>query len=242
MIEWWGWAAIGVVAIVGLAAVYVFIALFGSLRARSSSENETSYRLFRMLLAISRYRVKGRLAGQADDALSRAVRDAIRTGLLMFNVPARMVQGKEERVEVGIARSPDLHEELISGLRGQGEPAFEEISTSLYMEARLDGPTFEITPRSPAEQLIIPEPARWEFDVLPYRAGHRQITFFIAMRIEAEGIVGGRRRVSSLEKEIDVQVNISYATHRFVMNNWQWLIPAVLTLAGTVAAWLVVPF
>jgi hypothetical protein len=55
-------------------------------------------------------------------------------------------------------------------------------------------------------------------------------------------MVGGRRGVSSLEKRIDVQVNIPYATYHFVTSNWQWLIPTVLALAGTVASWLVVPF
>lgn len=110
------------------------------------------------------------------------------------------------------------------------------------MEVKLAGPTFEVVCHSPAEQLIIPTPACWWFDVLPYRAGRRQITLHVSMRIEPEGIVGGRRGVSVLEKQIDVQVNIRYATNRFVVANWQWLIPTVLALAGTVAAWLVVPF
>jgi hypothetical protein len=41
-----------------------------------------------------------------------------------------------------------------------------------------------IVRRRPAEQLIIP-PAHWEFDVLPCRAGQRQITLYVNMRIEA---------------------------------------------------------
>jgi hypothetical protein len=47
--------------------------------------------------------------------------------------------------------------------------------------------------------------------------------------------------VSALEKRIDVQVNIGYATRTFVADNWQWLIPTVLALAGAVAAWLTTP-
>lgn len=177
-----------------------------------------------------------------EDPVSRAVREAIKTGLLMFNPPAEMVQGHDERVEVRIARSTDLRKALISGLHGRGEPQFEEIDTSLYMEVKLSGPSFEITSHSPPEQLVAPTLARWDFDVLPCRAGRQIITLIVNMRIEAEGIVGGRRGVSVLEKPIDIKVNIGFASRRFMGKNWQWLVPTVLALAGTIAAWLVVPF
>jgi hypothetical protein len=179
----------------------------------------------------------------AARALERAAREAVKSGFLIFNVPVKMIQGEEERVEVKITRSARLREEMLSELRAsRGEPLFEEIDTSLYMEVKLAGPSFDVTSHSPSEQIIIPKPACWEFQVLPFRAGKRQLTLSVSMRIEAKGIAGGRRGVTVLEKQIDVQVNIPYATNRFVASNWQWLIPTVLALAGTVAAWLVVPF
>jgi hypothetical protein len=156
----------------------------------------------------------------------------------MFNIPVKMVQGKKERVEVRIARTAAFRKKLLSGLHGSGDPKIEEIDTSLYMEVKLAGPTFEVVCHSPTEQLIIPTPACWEFDVLPYRAEHRQITLNISMRIEAEGIIGGRRGVSVLERQINVEVNIPFATRHFVAGNWQWLIPTAVAVAGTVAAWL----
>jgi hypothetical protein len=171
-----------------------------------------------------------------DDTASRAVRESINKGLLMFNPPAVMIQGHKERVEVRIARSADMREELISGLCGPGEPQFEEIDTTFYMEVKLTGSNFEISSHNPPEQLIIPTPARWEFDLLPCRAGRQAITLSVSMRVEAKGIVGGRRGVSVLEKQIDIRVNIAFAAQRLISNNWQWLIPAVLALAGTVAA------
>jgi hypothetical protein len=177
-----------------------------------------------------------------DEAVSRAIGDSIKTGLLMFNPTTEMIQGQEEKVEVGIGPSTGLREALVSDLHGRGEPQFKEIDTSLYMEVKLSGSAFEITSPSPPEQLIVPTPARWEFDVLPCRAGRQTMTLSVNLRIEAEGVVGGRRGVSVLRKEIHIQVKISYATRRFVTNNWQWLIPAVVALAGTIAAWLVVPF
>lgn len=176
------------------------------------------------------------------DPYERAVREAIKTGLLMFNVPAEMIQGKNELVEVRIARSTELHEALITGVLGRGVPVVEPIDTSLYMEVKLSGPTFDIKSDSLPEQMIIPTPARWKFDVTPYRAGNRTITLIVNLRVEAEGIVGGRRSVSVLEKPIDVQVNRGFATRRFITGNWQWLIPTILALAGAIAAWLVVPF
>ena len=148
-----------------------------------------------------------------DMVVSRAVREVIKTGPLMFSVPTEMIQGQKERVEVRIARSAGLREALISDLRGRGEPQFEEIDTSLYMGVKLSGSAFEITSQSPPEQLIIPTPARWDFDVLPCRSGHQTITLSVNMRVEAEGIVRGRRAVSVLDKQIHIKVSIGFATH-----------------------------
>lgn len=231
MIAWWIWVIIGVaVSVVAVGMVGLAPLLFSSVACHAHAR--ISLREF-----LAHFKRHSR-----DSLLERAVRDAVRSGLLMFNIPAKMVQGQKERVEVKIARSAALGEELISGLRGHGEPQFEEIDTTLYMGVKLAGPTFEVISHSPSEQLIIPKPAGWEFIVLPYRAGRRQITLSVSMRIEAEGIAGGHRGVSVMEKQIDVEVNIGYATRRFVASNWQWLIPTALALAGTVAAWLVVPF
>ena len=115
-------------------------------------------------------RGKGRRspARQLDDPVSRVVRSAVKPGLLTFNPPAVMIQGRWERVEVGIARSPELREALADGLKGRGEPQFERISTSSFMSVELSGPAFTVRSFSPAEQLV-PQIGRWEFDVMPNR-------------------------------------------------------------------------
>jgi hypothetical protein len=227
MIAWWIWVIIGVA---------VFVAV-GPLLALLSAAALPVLTHFSLGDIWGHY---ARLSG--DIRLNRAVSDAIRRGEMVFNIPAKMVQGEKARVEVRIARSAAFRDELLSGLRGSGEPQIEEIDTSLYMEVKLTGPTFEVISHSPAEQLIIPTPACWEFDVLPYRAGRREITLSIDMRIEAGGIVGGRRGVSVWERKIHVKVNMGYATRRFVAGNWQFLLSIALALAAAVAAWLVVPF
>jgi hypothetical protein len=176
-------------------------------------------------------------ADQPDDAVSRAVKAAVKPGLLTFNPPATMVQGRRERVEVGIARSPELREALTTGLRGRGKPQFEGISTSPYMGVELQGAAFEVTSFSPPEQLVAPM-ARWEFDVRPYRAGHQSLTLCVSLRIDSPTITSGRIGVPVLEREIQVQVDIVFGACHFLAKNWQWLIATILGVCGALATWI----
>jgi hypothetical protein len=187
-----------------------------------------------------RYDRRRSQTGQADDALSRAVRAAVRPGLLAFNPPAEMTQGRRERVEVGIARSSEFREALAAGLRGRGEPQFEGVDTSSFMGVELKGASFEITPFSPLEQLVAPL-ARWEFDVVPCRAGQQTLTLCVSLRIDpvdSAWTSGGRIAVPVLEREIRIRVDVGYGTRRFLANNWQWLIVTAIGLGGGLAAWL----
>jgi hypothetical protein len=221
MITWWEWVLIIVGSIFGVLLLFSLVIFF---------KNPD-----RFICACRHF--------PHPDPYEHAIREAIKTGLLMSNIPAEMIQGKKEVVEVKIARSTELQAALVTGLLGRGVPVVEPIDTSLYMEVKLSGePAFEIDSPSPPEQMIIPTPALWVFDVTPYRAGNQTITLIVNLRVEAEGIVGGRRSVSVLKKPIHVQVNLGFATRRYITNNWQWLIPTILTLAGAIAAWLVVPF
>ena len=246
MNTWWHWVTtILVIVVCTVFCLYLLAGLVSRDHHMSGVLGSSRPRIWRYRRSSRqrhrRYRMKGSWL-MPNSVISRAVREAIKTGLLIYDVPAEMIQGKKERVEVRIARSTDLREAVVSGWRGLGKPQFEEIETSYYMEVKLSGKTFEITSDSLPEQLIIPTPARWEFDVLPCRAGRQTITLSVNMRIEVEGIVEGRRGVSVLNKQIDVQVDRAFAVRRFFTNNWQWLIAAALALAGTIAAWLVVPF
>lgn len=171
------------------------------------------------------------------DPVSEAVRKAVRPGLLAFNPPAEMVQGRPERVEVGVARSPELRAALAAGLRGRGTPQFVGVDTSAFMGVELRGSSFEIIPLSPLEQLIAPL-ARWEFDVTPTRAGLQTLTLCVNMRIDSPATAGGRIAVPVLERDIRIRVDVRYGARRFVTNNWQWLIATVLGLGGALAAWI----
>jgi serine/threonine protein kinase len=189
------------------------------------------------------HRASGRRRSQperADDTVSRAVRAAVRPGLLAFNPSAEMIQGRKERVEVGIARSAELRLALAAGLRGRGEPQFEEVDTSPFMGVELKGTAFEITSFSPLEQLVAPL-ARWEFDVTPCRAGHQTLTLCVSLRVDLinSGLTsGGRIAVPVLERDIRIRVDVAYGTRRFVAANWQWLIVTAAGLGGGIAAWI----
>jgi len=176
-------------------------------------------------------------AEQPDDAVTRAVRAAVKPGVLTFNPPAEMIQGQWERVEVGIARSLELRKALAAGLRGRGEPQFERINTSPFMSVELSGPSFEVVSFGPTEQLV-PEIARWEFDVRPYRAGHQTLTLCVSLRVDSPITTGGRIAVPVLKREIRIRVDVGFSVRRFLAKNWQWLIATTLGLGGALATWV----
>jgi hypothetical protein len=175
--------------------------------------------------------------GEPDDPVSIAVRAAVKPGLLTFNPPAEMTQGRKERVEVGIARSRELRDALTSGLRGRGSPELQQIDTSPFMGVELRGASFEVTSLSPLEQLVAPI-ARWEFDVRPNRAGQQTLTLCVAMRVDSPMITGGRIAVPVLERQIRIHVDVVFGVRRFVTQNWQWIIATGVGLGGALAAWL----
>ena len=173
---------------------------------------------------------------QPEDAMTRAVRAAVKPGLLAFNPPTEMIQGRWERVEVGIARSFELRDALVAGLRGRGEPQFEQISTSSVMSVELSGPSFEVISFGPPEQ-IVPEMAQWEFNVRSYRIGNQTLTLCVCLRINSP-VTGGNVTVPVLERPIRIRVDIALTAHRFLVKNWQWLIATILGLGGALATWI----
>ena len=173
-------------------------------------------------------------AEESDDPVSTAVRAALKPGLLTFNPPAVMIQGQWERIEVGIARSAEFREALTVGLRGRGEPQFEPINTSSVMSVELSGPAFMVRSFSPAEQLV-PQTARWEFDVRPVRAGRQTLTLCVSMRVDSP--LTGHIAVPVLERDIRIRVAVGFSARRFLVENWQWLIATGLGIGGVIAAW-----
>jgi Caspase domain len=176
----------------------------------------------------------------ADDWVRNAVQAAVQRGLLVFNPPEEMRQGHKDRVEVGIARSASLRESLLDRLHGRGQPQFEEIETSSLMSVELKGDAFQITSYSVLEQIVEPL-ARWEFDVMPIRAGLQTLTLCVCLRVALPRVAelgGAQLSVPVLERDIRIRINVPYGTRRFLVGNWQWLVGTAVGLGGCLAAWI----
>ena len=182
------------------------------------------------------YGVAQPLAGP-DDWISRAVKESVHPGLLAFNPPSEMQQGRAERVEVGIARSPELRDALTAGFRGRGLPEVLQVDAAPVMGVELRGSSFQIDVLSPAEQLVVPL-ARWEFDVTALRSGSQTLTLCVSIRIDSPFAPGGKIAVPVLERDIKIRVDVVYGTRRFVASNWQWLVGTAVGLGGGIAAWV----
>lgn len=179
-------------------------------------------------------RVRPKVA-RASDAISEAVRSSVTPGLVAFNPPHRMKQGHAERVEVEVARTTQLREEIGRKFRGRGDPVIEEISTSTFMGVQVVGRAFYVDSLSPQEQLV-PVTGRWEFDVTPKLAGNHPLTLCVTMKISTprgDGLIA----VPVLERDIDVRVDVVYGARTFVSHNWQWLSATAIGLGGAISAW-----
>jgi hypothetical protein len=177
------------------------------------------------------------LAPLGGEWISHVVRDTVHPGLLAFNPPSEMSQGRSERIEVGVARTPELRDALTSGFRGRGLPEVVHVDAAPLMGVELRGSSFAIEALSPVEQLVVPL-ARWEFDVTPVRSGSQTLTLCVTIRIDSPFVGGGRIAVPVLERDIRIKVDVVYGTRRFVASNWQWLVGTAVGLGGGIAAWI----
>ena len=148
-----------------------------------------------------------------------------------------MRQGQRDRLEVRVARTEELRDAVTTGLRGRGVPVIEPVSTSPFMGVELFGKAFDITPLSPQEQLVAPL-ARWEFDVLPRKAGKQSVLLSVTLRVALPQRSDERMAVPVFERSIRVSIDPVYGTRRFVGDNWQWLAATALGLGGTLGAWI----
>ena len=108
------------------------------------------------------------------------------------------------------------------------------------MSVDLKGDAFQITPYSAPTQIVAPL-ARWEFDVLPSRSGLQTLILCVCLLVALPGLEAantGYRSMPVLEREIRIQVDVSYSTRRFLASNWQWLIATVAGFGGGIAAWM----
>jgi hypothetical protein len=156
----------------------------------------------------------------------------------MWNPAETMPYGEDSRVEVRIAVSEGLDEELRAGLKGAGDPRFEDLSVSSFMGVTLRGKDFEIRSLSDDDQ---PVPgagyATWEFDVRPKRGGTLTLQLCVSVRIPIPGRPDERRSVPVLERAVRVHVGQTARVLQFVGRNWQWMLVSLAGLGTAIAGW-----
>ncbi len=119
-------------------------------------------------------------------------------------------------------------EELKQAIGEPGPVETAQIKISDYMEASLTGPGFEITPVTPARQLVSQtEDTVWKWDVKAVREGKQRLNLTLNVIIDT----GGKERLRALRtfsKDIEIDVAFSYRVKLFVEDNWQWLWAAIV--------------
>lgn len=165
-------------------------------------------------------------------------------GSFLFNPPNEMTVGESERVEVriqkgitvtvGISGTPAL----ASGLLGNGVPTIEPIRVGTFMDAKLSGEYFKISPLTAEEQILGDDGyTQWEWDISPLQSGTLKLNLVVSVRIKIPDGGEETKTYAVKDKVVTVSVNPVYSGREFVANSWQWLL---IIIAGIVLGWLIV--
>ena len=104
-----------------------------------------------------------------------------------------------------------------------------------YMKVELTGPrgAFEIVPiGTPIIPVLATSVAEWRWDVTPLESGTHPLSIIATVVYENQALA---ERV--FERQIDVVVNPTYSTGRWLASNWDKLLAALgLTAAGVFGA------
>jgi hypothetical protein len=166
----------------------------------------------------------------APDAVAAALEDEVRNlqgGKLAFDVPPTMRQGKQERVEVRIARgvTHDVEQLLKGKMRATAQ--VEDIQVSPFMIVELNDAstsTFKIVPLTQDRQSVAGDGyTNWVWIVTPLESGQQTLYLSVGTRFKLPGSTEETRFVPIYEKNISVQVDRIYETKHFLSGNWQWL-------------------
>lgn len=155
--------------------------------------------------------------------------EKLKNSKILFNPPLRMIQGKTERVEARISYK-DIKDALTQGLRGKGLPIEEPIKVSPIMRVRLDTKEneFQIKQYGDEEQVIIGKPfSQWEWDILPIKSGTDTLHLKCTAVIYIPDVGVKTLEFAVIDKDIEVDLDLWFATKKFVVDNWQWLSSAL---------------
>jgi len=104
------------------------------------------------------------------------------------------------------------------------------------MKVRLSGDNFKISALNEEEQIVAKDTyTEWAWDVVPLKSKIQVLHFHVTIRLKIEGSEE-KRDYPVIDKEVYVKVNPVYSTKVFAVNNWKWILTALLI---PLAGWIV---
>ena len=147
-------------------------------------------------------------------------------GQVLSNIPKIMKIGKKERIEVRISK--DLEADITKKLKGTGTPEIGISKVGEFMKVRLSGDHFKISALNEEEQIVADDTyTEWAWDVVPLKSKIQVLHFHVTIRIKLEG-TEEKRDYPVIDKEVYVKVNPVYSTKVFAVNNWKWILTALI--------------
>ena len=166
------------------------------------------------------------------DALFLALR-SFQKGGIAYNVPPKMQQGKEEKVQVRITKN--ANEKMLTLIKHnlRSTVNVSELKVDPYMIVQLhdasNGNTFQIVPLVSDKQSLVGNGyTTWAWSVMPLEAGQQNLYLSVGTRFKLPRNSEETEFEPLYVKSINVQMDRIYQTKRFLSTNWQQLIVALL--------------
>lgn len=160
--------------------------------------------------------------------------DKLDFGNIAFNTPHQAKLGESFSVELKLSPTKEL-EQVVKSIEEPGAVESARIRISEFMEAKLIGSGFEITPVTSERQIVIKsEDTTWRWDVKPKDSGLQFLNLTVNAIIEDQG-KERLRSVTTFKREIEINVSFAARISEFAQNNWQWLWATIIVPIG---AWL----
>jgi len=158
-------------------------------------------------------------------------------GSALFNPPARMRVGETKLVEVRVVpvteqeieEDKEVQATLVAGMGEVDEVLVIPLRVSTVMSARLTGAAFKIIPLKEEEQIRSSDDPyiSWVWEVTPQEAGEKNLTLFLSVVVNAEGM-GDKTYTTNELRTVQVQSNLLYSIRQFFGTNWEWVATGLL--------------
>lgn len=158
---------------------------------------------------------------------------------ILFDPPQEMKTKTKRRVEIYISKE-DI-QNLWEKLESEGVPKIEEVKKGVSLKISLEGDNFHIEELSHEEQRILQDEfGKWKWDVEPKNPGIHSLLLSVTINtqiLDLEDTI----RLSTLDKQIDVKVNILAAIWGTLTSDWKWIVTTIIgsgSIIGLIARYL----